>query len=233
MILWVHVPQTHRLNIFKYCLKKERKSKIRLSPCWGFGETADTMKLSKESETRNLETTATGKWPGDQNPIFSLWELKSMKKEMQAAGGKTQVIKCLQVPEFYFQHMCEMLGVGTLITLVIPALDRWQRTDLWLAGQTAYTAVSSAPMRDLRKQDEQWHLTLTSDLQRHPHMYVPTNMNTYIFKVRAFKKRKLPSSSKTWWRSHSNVRDCLVCKSCTWNQQGALHCICETPRWER
>lgn len=106
------------------------------------------------------------------------------EKETQAAGDKTQVVKCLQVPEFYFQHMCEMLGVGTLITLVIPALDWWQQTDLWLAGQTTYTAVNSAPVRDLRKQDEQWHLTLTSDLQRHPHMYAPTNI--YIFKVRAF-----------------------------------------------
>lgn len=52
------------------------------------------------------------------------------EKETQAAGDKTQVVKCLQVPEFYFQHMCEMLGVGTLITLVIPALDWWQQTDL-------------------------------------------------------------------------------------------------------
>lgn len=131
-------------------LFKKEKSKIRFSPCWGFGETADTTKLSKESETHNLETTATGKWPRDQNPIFSPWELKSVKKETQAAGDKTQLVKYLQGPEFHFQHMCRMLGLGTLITLVIPALERWQQTDLWLAGQTAYTTVNSVPVRDLR-----------------------------------------------------------------------------------
>lgn len=96
----------------------------------GFDEPADTMRLSKESKTHNLETTAQ----------------KSVKKETQAAEDKTQV-KYLQGLEFYFQHVCKMLSVGTLITLEIPALDRWQQTDLLIGlPDSLDCSVNSVPV---------------------------------------------------------------------------------------
>lgn len=94
-----------------YLNSGERKSLSLL----GIDETAVT-------ESHKLEIAAIVKWPLDQDPGFSIWELKGMKGDTRVTGDKTKWVKYLERPEF--SSSTYVKSQVWWHTPVIPAVDR-------------------------------------------------------------------------------------------------------------